>query len=123
MRRPTIRQRQVAARACPAVDWRSAVKAGRDGCVLDVEVVPGSRESRFPVGFNAWRGCLEAKVRAPPEDGKANAELCALVAATLDVPPARVRVTSGQTSRRKSLAVEGLAPEQARERLEMHLAR
>lgn len=100
------------------VDWRSAVKPARGGCVLEVEVVPGSRESRFPAGFNEWRGRFEAKVRAPPEDGKANAELCALVAEALGVAGARVSVTSGATSRRKSLTVEGLAPAEATTRLE-----
>ncbi len=87
------------------------MKPARDGCVLDVEVVPGSRESIFPAGFNAWRGRLEAKVRAPPQDGQANAELCALVAATLDVPGAQVRITSGATSRRKSISVSGITVE------------
>jgi hypothetical protein len=100
------------------VDWHAAVKASKDGVTLDVEVVPGARESRFPAGFNAWRGRLEAKVRAPPEDGQANAELCALVAEALGVPPAAVRVASGHTSRRKGLAVAGIDPATARARLE-----
>lgn len=95
------------------VDWRSAVKPARDGCVLEVEVVPGSRESRFPAGYDAWRGRLEAKVRAPPEDGHANAELCGMVADTLRVPSSQVRVTSGQTSRRKSLTVTGVSADAA----------
>lgn len=94
-------------------DWRSAVKPARDGCTLDVEVVPGSLESVFPAGFNRWRGCIEAKVKAPPSDGKANVELCGLIAQRLDLPRASVSVSSGQTSRRKSLSVEGLRPEGA----------
>jgi uncharacterized protein (TIGR00251 family) len=90
------------------VDWHAAVKAARDGVALDVEVVPGSRESAFPVGYNKWRERIEAKVRAPPEDGKANAELVSLVAEALGVPGATVRVTSGATSRKKTLSVAGL---------------
>ena len=97
--------------------WQDAIKASKDGIVLEVEVVPGSRESRFPAGFNEWRGRLEAKVRAPPEDGQANAELCALVAEALGVPGAAVRVASGHTSRRKGIAVDGLTPQRAIERL------
>ena len=89
------------------MSWETAVKPARGGVALEVEVVPGSRESRFPAGYNAWRGRIEAKVRAPPEDGKANAELTQMVAEALGVPGARVRVTSGQTSRRKTLTVEG----------------
>ena len=90
------------------MDWRAAVKEAREGVALEVEVVPGSRERRFPCGFNAWRGRIEAKVRAPPEDGKANAELCALVAEALGVAASSVSVTAGATSRRKTLAVRGL---------------
>lgn len=95
------------------MEWRDAVKPAKAGCALEVEVVPGSRESRFPAGFNAWRGRLEAKVRAPPEEGQANAELVSLVASALGVPASRVRVGAGHTSRRKTILVEGLAPEQA----------
>lgn len=100
------------------MDWRSAVRSAREGCALDIEVVPGSRESRFPIGFNDWRGTLEAKVRAPPEDGKANKELCGLVAGALKVAPSTVRVTSGHTARRKTLTVENLDVDTACARLE-----
>lgn len=95
------------------MDLAPAVKPARDGVSLDVEVVPGSRASRFPAGYNEWRGRIEAKVRAPPEDGKANAELCGLVADALGVPPAAVRVTAGHASRRKTLAVAGLTVDEA----------
>lgn len=98
-------------------DWRAAVKPARDGASLDVEVVPGARESRFPAGYNAWRARIEAKVRAPPEDGQANAELCALVAAALGVPPSAVRVSAGHTSRRKTLLVAGLGVDEVLARL------
>ena len=98
-------------------DWARAVKPAGDGILLELEVVPGSRESRFPAGFNPWRGRLEAKVRAPPEEGQANAELCQLVAEALGVAAAAVRVSSGQTSRRKGLSVAGLTVEQAVARL------
>lgn len=82
-----------------------------------MEVVPGARESRFPAGYNAWRKRIEAKVRAPPEDGAANAELVALVAAALRVPAPDVRIRAGHTSRRKTLLVAGLDPAEARLRL------
>lgn len=99
-------------------DWRDALKPAKEGVTVEVEVVPGSRESRFPAGFNAWRGRLEAKVRAPPEEGQANAELCALVAAALGVPGANVRVSSGHTSRKKSLLVGGMSVDEVAKRLE-----
>lgn len=101
-------------------DWRRALKPARDGVALDVEVVPGSRASRFPAGYNAWRGRIEAKVRAPPEDGKANEELVGLVAAALGLPAGSVRVTAGATSRRKTLHVAGATLAEAAARLAAH---
>lgn len=103
------------------MDWHAAVKPSKDGVTLEVEVVPGSRESRFPAGYNAWRHRLEAKVRAPPLEGQANEELCALVADALGVPAARVRVTSGHTSRRKGVSAAGMTAAQAIARLAMRL--
>lgn len=112
---PFLRGNAPCRRVPPA--WASAVKASKEGVALDVEVVPGSRESRFPAGFNEWRGRLEAKVRAPPTEGQANAELARLVADALGVPAARVRVTSGHASRRKTLTVDGVGVEAAVARL------
>jgi len=47
-------------------------------------------------------------VAATPERGKANAALVDLLAGTLEVPKARVRVVGGQTARRKIVEIEGL---------------
>jgi uncharacterized protein (TIGR00251 family) len=43
-------------------------------------------------------GTLKVKVAAPPERGKANAELCAFLARELGVSLTRVEVVSGHTS-------------------------
>ena len=50
---------------------------------------------------------LKARVRAVPEDGKANAAIAALVADWLGVPKRTVTVTSGQKSRIKTLNIAG----------------
>jgi uncharacterized protein len=52
---------------------------------------------------------LKARVRAVPEDGKANAALVALLAATFDVPKSAVRIASGATARLKRVEIEGHA--------------
>ena len=44
---------------------------------------------------------LRVSVRAAPEDGKANAAIAKLLAATWDVPKTRLRLTAGATDRRK----------------------
>jgi uncharacterized protein YggU (UPF0235/DUF167 family) len=48
------------------------------------------------------------RVTAPPVDGKANAALCALVAARAGVPRSRVRVVRGAAARDKVVRVDGV---------------
>jgi uncharacterized protein YggU (UPF0235/DUF167 family) len=50
------------------------------------------------------------RVTAPPVDGKANAALCALVAERAGVPPSRVSVVRGLSSRDKVVRVLGVQP-------------
>ena len=50
---------------------------------------------------------LKARVRAVPEDGKANAALVALLAASLDVPKSAVRIASGASGRLKRVEIAG----------------
>ena len=53
-------------------------------------------------------GCVKIRLAAPPVDGAANTELIEFVAGKLDVPKSRVRLVAGDTSRRKTLVVEGI---------------
>ena len=50
---------------------------------------------------------LKARVRAVPEDGKANAALIELLAKTLAVPQSNVRIASGATARLKRVEIAG----------------
>jgi uncharacterized protein len=52
-------------------------------------------------------GAIVIRVTAPPVDGKANAALCAFVADRAGVPPSRVSVVRGMTSRDKVVRVDG----------------
>ena len=55
----------------------------------------------------AGHPALKARVAAPPEDGKANAALIALLARTLGVRPSDVHIASGAASRLKTIEIEG----------------
>jgi uncharacterized protein (TIGR00251 family) len=57
---------------------------------------------------DAWK----VRVAEPPEDGRANEGVLRLLAATLDVPRARLELVSGHASRDKIVMLDGL--EQAR---------
>ncbi len=53
-------------------------------------------------------GVLQARVSAPPVDGRANRALCRLIAKRLGIAPSRVSVVKGERSRDKVVRVEGL---------------
>lgn len=62
-------------------------------------------------------GVLQARVAAPPVDGRANQALCRLVAKRAGVAPSRVSVLRGKKSRQKLIAIEGLDETEAKTRL------
>jgi uncharacterized protein (TIGR00251 family) len=72
---------------------------------LSVRLQPRARRDEV-VGERA--GAIVIRVTAPPVDGKANAALCAFVARAAGIPPSRVNVVRGQTSRDKVVRVDGV---------------
>jgi hypothetical protein len=54
---------------------------------------------------------LKARVASPPEDGKANLALIALLAKVLDVPKSSIRIASGQSARLKTIEISPAAAE------------
>jgi uncharacterized protein YggU (UPF0235/DUF167 family) len=83
--------------------------AREKGVVLQVRLTPKSaRDALEGVEILSDGACvLKARVRAVPEDGKANDALVALVAKSLKIPASRIKIASGATSRHKSLFLEG----------------
>ena len=57
-------------------------------------------------------GVILVRVGAPPEDGRANAELCAVVAKALGLRARQVTVVVGQTSRDKVVEIDGLTSDE-----------
>lgn len=80
-----------------------------------VRVTP--RAKRPGVAGRRADGVLLVRVGAPPEDGRANAEVCAVVAKALGLRARQVTVAVGPTSRNKVLAVDGLQAEDLAARL------
>lgn len=72
---------------------------------LLVKVVPGAKREAIvgPLGDR-----LKVRVSAPPEGGKANAAVCALVAGALGVKPGAVRVVQGHANPEKTLEIDGV---------------
>jgi uncharacterized protein (TIGR00251 family) len=81
--------------------------------LADVAIRLQPRARRDEV-VGARAGAIVIRVTAPPVDGRANAALCAFIAKRLRIPPSRVRVVRGQTSRDKVVRVEGVAQDELR---------
>jgi uncharacterized protein (TIGR00251 family) len=78
------------------------------GIVIHVRLTPKSGTDRVAgAAQHGEKPVLKAYVTAPPEDGKANAALIALIAQWLGVPKSKVTVAAGQKSRLKTVAVAG----------------
>lgn len=60
-------------------------------------------------------GCVKVRLAAPPVDGAANAALVEFVAECLGIAKSRVRIVSGQSSRRKIVEVDGVSTERLAE--------
>jgi uncharacterized protein (TIGR00251 family) len=90
-----------------ALPWR----AGAEGLLLSVRLTPkGGRDGIDGIELlGDGRPVLKARVRAVPEDGKANDSLIRLIAKAAGVAPSAVSVSSGHTARVKTLAIAGEA--------------
>jgi uncharacterized protein (TIGR00251 family) len=86
-----------------------------EGVMLKVRLTPKSSRDAI-VGVEEFGGeaVLKARVRAVPEDGRANAALEKLIARWLKLPPSSVSVARGGTSRIKQIMIAGDAETLAR---------
>lgn len=79
-----------------------------DRLVLRVRLTPrASRDSVDGIRETPLGDVLEARVRAVPEEGEANAALEELIARSLDLPHSAVIMTGGFKSRIKTLIIAG----------------
>ena len=78
---------------------------------LNLKVVPGSSRDEI-VG---WLGdSLKVKVKAPPEKGRANEAVIALLAERLGIDASSIAVVSGHSSHAKVVEVDGMDNEAIR---------
>ncbi len=81
-----------------------------DGVLIRVKAVPGASRDQIagPLGDR-----LKVRVAAPPEEGKANKAIGALLAKTLEVSKDRVQLVKGQTSAEKLWRVDHMTIDEA----------
>ena len=83
--------------------------------VLSVHAQPGAGRTQV-VGRHGH--ALKVRVAAPPEQGRANDALVALLADRLGVAAKSVTLTTGATSRTKQFRIEGVDPAEFADLLE-----
>ena len=86
----------------------------KPSCKLAIKAIPNAPRNAVA----GWLGdALKVKVHAPALEGRANDELCAFIADTLDLPRRAVTVAMGNKSRQKLLQIDGLTLADVRTRL------
>jgi uncharacterized protein (TIGR00251 family) len=84
------------------------VRPCEGGVRIAVRLTPkGGRDAIDGWFEHGGKPVLKARVSAPPEDGKANKALIALLSKVLRTPKSAVRIASGETSRIKMVDIEG----------------
>lgn len=81
--------------------------------VLVVRVTPKSSRNAVVVEGDA----VKIYVTAPPADGEANAAVIAVLAKALGIAKSKLAIVRGESSREKTISVEGLSAEEALRRL------
>jgi len=81
------------------------------GVVFEVRVAPRSSRDQV-LGVHA--GALKVALTAPPVEGAANAALVALLAKRFGVPRRSVHILRGETSRVKTLRIDGITRDSLR---------
>ena len=84
---------------------------GSDGVVFGVKAVPGASCDAI-AGVLGER--LKVRVSAPPEGGKANKAICALIAAHVGRKPRDVEIVAGQTSSEKQVRIRAISAAELR---------
>ncbi|MDF3075031.1 MAG: hypothetical protein K0S54_2698 [Alphaproteobacteria bacterium] len=90
---------------------RPVFTATRDGAIqFAVRVSPRSSRQGIEGLIRDENGAkfLKVAVNAPPEDGKANKEVLALLASTIGIAKSRLSLVSGETARKKVLRLEAV---------------
>ena len=90
-------------------DRAQPFSVGPDGLTLHIRLTPkGGRDAIDGVEtLSDGKAVLKARVRAVPEDGKANSALIKLIAKTLACPSSKIEIVSGSSARIKTLRIDG----------------
>jgi uncharacterized protein len=87
------------------------IRASATGIIVSVRVIPRARRTAIA---GVRDDAILVRVAAPPVDDAANQAVIDLFAAALHCPRAAVRILSGERSRHKEIAIDGVGPDAVR---------
>jgi len=90
------------------------------GTILPVRAQPGARKNEIR---GEQDGMLKVSVTQPPEKGKANKALIALLSKSLSLRKSQIELLAGETSPQKQLLVRDVTPADLNHRIERILER
>ena len=85
---------------------------------LEIHLQPRASRDKI-VGEHDGR--LKVQITAPPVDNQANKQLVAFLAKKLGVAKSAVEIVKGETSRQKTIKIDGLAIDQVKNKLSKFL--
>ena len=100
-------------------DYTAGENDADGNAVIRLHVQPGAGKTAI-VGRHG--DAVKVRVAAPPEGGRANDAVVALIAATFDVKLAQVRLLSGESSRAKRVQIDGVEESEVERLLELAMS-
>jgi hypothetical protein len=80
-----------------------------EGVEISLYIQPGASKTEI---IGEHNGCLKIKIKAPPVDGKANAEVIEFLSDKLGIPKRQIEFLTGDKSREKKIRIKGLSIQQ-----------
>jgi len=90
------------------MNCNNAISLSKNIVLIKIHVIPGSSQSLFPAGYNNWRQCIEAKVKAAAKENKANSEVIKKIAEFFNISVTNIHIVSGEKGREKTVSINNI---------------
>lgn len=84
------------------MDWMNETL---NGIEVHIRAIPRASKNEIQ---GIYDGALKIRLTTPPVDGKANQALIKFLSKTLKISKSQIKLTHGDTSRRKTVRISGL---------------
>ena len=98
------------------------IRKYKSGVAIDIEVSPNSKKEEIK-GYNQWRKRVIVAMKEKPEKFKVNRELISFFSSLFNVPQDSVCIISGEKNPHKTIYVEGVSEDAARDVIRRRIER